>query len=177
METKTLSITLEQAKEYYKTTNDPAFKQLLEDNFGSLLSDGYTWEEAHSKLPTRIYYLSLAEGIGSAPKSTEGPKPYGDELDLPSESKARSVAALIKLIVIAEAYNKDRGEDYWTKQKVSKRFFRAYISSNLQLGYMADYNTTYSNLHFIHSEDIKKSFVKNKELWYDYLEVPISQRN
>lgn len=168
---KTINISLEQAKEYYKTTNDPAFKKLLENNFGSELSDGYSWEDAASKVNPEWYINSLGE-INYASFTKEG-----CNSNLPSESKAKSLLALAQLIVIAEAYNKDRGEDYWIKDKVTNRYFKGYLTEKGELYFSCCYVNKMGPLSFISSEDILKSFKKNKELWYDYLEVPDSQRN
>lgn len=168
METKTLKISLEKAKELYKNGSKDIKTLLLETFIKEELEQKElprTWEEYCENHYCKGYYISNASIIHPfTPNDYTKLNPDLDKNTVESRENGEAILALCQLIRLRDEYNGYKPIDYEKEYPYNPHTIVYDLQNNYYtLESISKYSkySTYKRLFIFHNRDLAKEFLKN----------------
>lgn len=164
METKTLKISLEKAKELYKNGSED-IKSLLLETFSKeelkRLELPKTWEEYCENHYCRDYYMDSGSVIKSFTLNIDTKlRPETDKNTVESKENGEAILALCQLIRLRDEYNEHISIDY--DKENSAPYAIVYDEATCSYAIvLSNKYSRYKNLFVFHTQELAQEFLKN----------------
>lgn len=150
---KNIEMSLEQARTYYKESNDMSFKNMLEENFGKENLIEFNWESLEE---ITGYYINGDSAISS--EETYLIHSYHRNI-FATENQAKSCLAMSQISQLMRYYNGDWVPDW--KNKSEEKYSINYNGNDESLKVV--FNTYAKYFITFRTREIAEKFLKNHE--------------